>query len=135
MIHKETRTASISYDAHDGLIFIVLKAVSDVVMEDVRTMMATSLEMADSKKIAVLIDSANYTQYSKEVRDYYASTEAAATLSAMAILVSDLPTRLIGNFFIKVHRPLYPTRLFNSSGEAVKWLKKITNKEELIKEP
>ncbi len=44
-------------------------------------------------------------------------------VSAVAILVGNPLSRMMGNFFMNVGRPKAPTRLFDSEDAAVAWLK------------
>lgn len=43
--------------------------------------------------------------------------------SAMAIVVDESSPRLMGNFYIKVNKPVKPTKMFTSREEAIAWLK------------
>lgn len=42
---------------------------------------------------------------------------------AMAIVVDESSPRLISNFYIKVNKPVKPTKMFTSREEAIAWLK------------
>ncbi len=122
MIKRETKTSVITLDAELGILKVESKAVDEITLEDARYDFARAAEMVNYHKTPVLADSRNYTQFSKEVRDFYAGKEIADRIAAMAIMVSSLSTRLIGNFFIKIHKPYFPSRLFTSEAEAIEWL-------------
>lgn len=51
--------------------------------------------------------------------NYYALAEA--------VVISDLPTRIAGNFFYKIYKPKHPHKFFKTQTEAEKWLKKTTS--------
>jgi hypothetical protein len=40
----------------------------------------------------------------------------------MAVLVGDPLSRMLGNFFLRVSRPAYPTRIFTDEAAARRWL-------------
>ncbi len=85
--------------------------------------------MVNNLKLPVLADSRQVTYHSKEVREFYASREMGDHISAMAVLVESFATKLIGNFFIRVNKPHFPTKLFTDEKEAIAWLK-VTRKNE-----
>lgn len=126
---KETRTSTISYDPKEGFLRMVSKPVSEVTLADIAQIRRLAGKLVNFKRAAVLADPRHFTSFSKEIRDFYARKEASRIISAMAILVTDLPTRLIGNFFIKIHQPHYPAKIFTSETEAAKWLASYRNKE------
>lgn len=41
----------------------------------------------------------------------------------IAIVVNNMPTRIIANFFVKFNRPQTPTKVFNDYNKAIEWLK------------
>ena len=58
----------------------------------------------------------------REARKYYVSPESAEYKTAMAMLVSSPIQRMLGNIFLKLNRPPYPTRIFNQEPAALRWL-------------
>jgi hypothetical protein len=72
-----------------------------------------------------LMDIRNARSLSREARAFYDSAEVAEVFSATALLVSSPLSRAIGNFFLGFNRPAMPTRLFESEGEALAWLRTI----------
>lgn len=87
---------------------------------------AQLLEMAkitatDEEYFRVIIDLRTSPVITDEARKFAASGAAKGYISSFAILVSDLPMRLVGNFFIRFHKPNQPTRVFEDAHQAVKW--------------
>ena len=62
----------------------------------------------------------------REARSHYASDESAEFKSGMAMLVSSSMQRMVGNIFLKLNRPPYPTRLFREEATALQWLKQLS---------
>ena len=73
-------------------------------------------------KTRVLIDMAAISEISKEARDYFANERTASIQRATALLISSPASRIIGNFFMGLNKPISPTRLFTDPREAIKWL-------------
>ena len=73
-------------------------------------------------KTRVLIDMTAISEISKEARDYFANERTASIQRATALLISSPVSRVIGNFFMGLNKPISPTRLFTDPREAIKWL-------------
>jgi hypothetical protein len=107
----------------DGLSWITFETGAEITGEDA----AMLLEFAkrtyiDAEYFRVLIDLRSNPVISKEARDFAASGPIRNYISAFAILASDLPMRLVGNFFIHFHKPDQPTKIFTDKNEARAWL-------------
>ena len=70
----------------------------------------------------MLVDLRSNPVISKEARDFAANGDLQSIISAFAIIASDLPMKLVGNFFIHFHKPGQPTKIFSDKDEARKWL-------------
>ena len=73
-------------------------------------------------KTRVLIDITGVTEISKEARDYFANERTAAIQRATALVVGSPVSRVIGNFFMGLNKPISPTRLFTDPSKAIRWL-------------
>lgn len=62
--------------------------------------------------------------YTREARRIFANADT--NLYASALLANSPGLKLTANFFLKINRPIYPTRFFTSRTEALNWLDKIT---------
>lgn len=60
---------------------------------------------------------------SREARHYYAGQEAAASASAVALIVDTPVSKVLGNFYLGLSNPILPSRLFSSKDDALAWLK------------
>lgn len=124
----ETRTSFISFDEEEGFLRVVVKPDCEMGVEDARIDMKANLALTNSLKVPVMVDIRKLKYHSKEVRDFYASKEVAESIDAMAIVVESIATRMIGNFFIKINRPYFPTKMFDNQFLAEQWLKEILEK-------
>ena len=73
-------------------------------------------------KTRVLIDMTSVTEISKEARDYFANERTASIQRATALLIGSPVSRVIGNFFMGLNKPVSPTRLFTDPNKAIQWL-------------
>lgn len=125
----ETKTSVIIFDPSEGFLRVSSKPNCEIELTDAQHDFNEAAKLTNNTKVPVLADSRNYTEHTKEVRDFYASKEMAKSITAMAVLVDSLPTRIIGNFFIMTSRPHFPTKLFTKEDVAIAWLKEILKKE------
>ena len=73
-------------------------------------------------KIRVLVDMTAITEISKEARDYFANERTASIQRATALLIGSPVSRVIGNFFMGLNKPISPTRLFTDPHKAIQRL-------------
>ncbi len=64
-------------------------------------------------------------QIEAEVRSYLTAKDRSERVLADAIVITNLPHRLLADFYMKFNRPDIPTRFFKSYDEALQWLKSI----------
>ncbi len=73
-------------------------------------------------KTRVLVDMTAITEISKEARDYFANERTASIQRATALLIDSPVSRVIGNFFMGLNKPISPTRIFTDPHKAIQWL-------------
>ena len=81
----------------------------------------------NKEKTRVLVDLRDITQISKEARDYFANERTASIQRATALLVHSPVSRVIGNFFMGLNKPVSPTRMFTDLEMAVQWLHRFSD--------
>ena len=64
-----------------------------------------------------------YSTIDKSVREFISSKEGMQCSAAEAMVTTDLPQRIIGNFYMRVNKPIKPTAFFDTEEKAVEWLK------------
>jgi hypothetical protein len=80
-------------------------------------------DLGHEEKMLVYIDTCNFMSITPEARSYAATKEASEFTLANAVLVDALPKKLLFNFFLKINKPIVPTKGFSSKEEALSWLK------------
>ena len=132
MLKEETKNSIIIFKPEEGFLRVTAKPDSCIELADAMYDFEIGMKMVNGKPTPVLADTRNFSEHGDDVKSFYASKELAKHISAMAILIDSLPTRLVGNFFIKINEPHVPTKLFTHQEEAIKWINKIVveNKKE-----
>ena len=80
---------------------------------------------AAGAKRPVLVDLRGLAWADREARAMGAGKEPTSATSCMALLVGNPVTRFLGNFFLSVTRPVFPTRIFTNEDEARAWLRHV----------
>lgn len=106
---------------------ILVTAKDDIVLEssDILELKEYNLSLTEGKEYGVILDSMLYTSISTEARNIMTSKSVEKNRLATAIVVHELPQRIIGNFYIKFNKPSVPTKLFSNKKEALIWMEKI----------
>lgn len=105
-----------------GILRIVHPPGARVELDDVLWIRARHQQLAGSRKIPVLVDTRQMRAMSLAARRAAAGIEIARITSRCVLLVDGPVSALIGNFFMRVARPGYPTRLFTDVEAAEAWL-------------
>jgi len=92
-------------------------------LEDGQESTRISAEMVNYQPLPLLCDLTNVVKMSQACRNHFSGPEHAKTFSKCALIVTNPISRVIGNFFLGLNKPLKPTRLFTSKEEGEKWLK------------
>jgi hypothetical protein len=118
----ETRTSRL-WLGEDGILRGVIKPDAEETLADAEANVSAAAKIADGRKFPLFIDMTRMMSATREARSYYGGEEPAKYSLAQALLVGSAVSRIIGNFFIRLNRTSFPTRLFTSEAEALEWLK------------
>ena len=123
-LREETSTVKLSWDSENAIVRCVIFA--DLLREEQAKENIDAQERLRDRlkkeRTRVLVDMSALIEMSKEVRDYFGNERTAAVQRATALLIGSPVSRVIGNFFIGLNKPISPTRLFTDPQEAIKWL-------------
>lgn len=88
-----------------------------------RQFIAMGQELVQGEHFVSISVAENGVSWSKEARDYSANS---TNKQIAAALVSQNPVlRVIANFFLKVNKPVYPTKFFGNVLQAEEWVNKM----------
>lgn len=83
---------------------------------------AARLTVTGNRSYQMIADTRQVKSISKEAREYLSSRDGCAGVTRAAILINSSLGSTVVNFFLKINRPLVPTKIFTSEAAAVKWL-------------
>ena len=128
-LKEETSTKKIYWDSENDIVYGVLFA--DIKTQGLAKENIDAQERIrdnlNKKKTRVLIDMTAVSEITKEARDYFANERTASIQRATSLLISSPVSRIIGNFFMGLNKPISPTRLFTEPQKAIKWLQTFRN--------
>ena len=95
----------------------------DLDLDMAKAIVEKRLKFTGGEECVLLIKNQNLTSMSKDARDYLGSSEGVLGLIAIAILTETILKEFLINFFLRVSRPPFPTRMFKDESKAKAWLK------------
>ena len=123
----ETKTEIITL-RNDGIVHCIAKNGISIELEDAKENILAIAKISPKLPKPVLVDIRQSSGASKEARKYFGSDEVAVVQSAVALLVDSGLSKLLGNFFVGLNKPIFPLKLFTNEQEALNWLKSISIK-------
>jgi hypothetical protein len=107
----------------DNILYTECVPNTVMTLDDGRESTRVSAELVNYRPRPLLCDLTNVVKMTQECRRHFAGEEHAATFSRCALIVTSPISRIIGNFFLGLNKPLKPTRLFNNKEDGLKWLR------------
>ncbi len=118
-----TRTAEITLDPKGIVVFRALEGAV-ITGPDAETN-SQGIVGCGGERILVLSDIRGLRSMNREAR-VFASAFADDNYEAVALVVGNPVSKLIGNFFIGLNKPQIPTQVFSSEEPAMAWLETLT---------
>ncbi|MES2133645.1 MAG: STAS/SEC14 domain-containing protein [Bacteroidota bacterium] len=114
---------------HDDLLIeFKVKKNTTLQASDVWKSRDQSVEHMPGKKFFVLIEGDDNSNISGDARRAGASLEYTKHVTALAIYSNKSYENIIGSLFLKVNKPIVPTKFFDNRDEAITWLKSWSEK-------
>ena len=117
-----TKTAKI-WMGEDNIIRISHYQNVDITLQDMKDIVASCQKVSCGKPCPLLVDARYIKSMSHDAREHASGQEVNNIIIATATLVGSPVSRTIVNFFMKLNKPLVPTKLFTDEDEAFVWLK------------
>lgn len=105
------------------VIHIIIKTEQEVTIDMAKAISEGRERLSANKKRLVL-----YTTLSKivipspEVRKYLAGADRSKYIIANALVISSLPQKIVSNFYMRINKPVVPTKFFDTDQAAMDWL-------------
>lgn len=122
MPNPETGTRTVVFSFED-IIIGRFRDGAEVTGDDARENVALCRRMNAGGKRPVLVDLRAIKSQTAEARAYLAGPEGSAICQAVGLLIGSPVSRVLGNFYLGLNKPVVPTRLFTSEEEAQAWLR------------
>jgi hypothetical protein len=122
MSNIRSRIAELSF-SDEGILHVRLLEGMEIDLENAMENFEISKQLTKGKRYAAFTDARATLTITKEAMAFGSGKVANENLIAQAILIQSLANRILGNFMIKFHKPLAPTRLFSKEEEAMDWLR------------
>ena len=106
----------------DGIIQYSVKPLT-LKIEDAKEIVEAIGALGKQKQYPVLMSTVHDSSVNSEARFYAASKEANIYTIALAVVVQNIAQTIIGNTYIKINKPIKPTKLFTKDEDAIIWLK------------
>ena len=115
-----------------GIILLKYKSDYEIELKDVKEVEKVFLELIDEKGIFCLMDTSDrYYNITKEAQEFL-SNEASIVkdkkIKGSAVVINNLPNRLLAQFFSKFFKPKFPMKIFSTQEEGMVWLKELIKK-------
>jgi hypothetical protein len=115
-------TAGSVHLREDGIVHFVCAEAADLDAENTRELFAMYRTLGGDVPLKILSDIRGMRSSTPESRALATTEEATSLHAAAAVIVGSKLTRMMGNLFMRLNRPAYPTRLFDDADSAVAWL-------------
>ena len=113
---------------NDGIVRAVMHPGAEDNLGTAKENIAAGIKVSGGKKRPLLLDMSRIKMIDHAARDYYAHNERReGSEKAVALVVKSPLSRMFGNFFLGLNKPVVPTKLFNDQGKAVAWLKRFSD--------
>ncbi len=119
--------AELSFHDKDIIRFKLLDDI-DIEKKDAEEAIEAINTITQRKAYYLLTETGNHFTASAEAREYMANKIGSTSILANAIYLRSLPIRLIINVYVKINKPVVPTKVFNSEELALEWLKEQISK-------
>lgn len=124
--HIELEKAHL-YLIEEGYTLLRAKNNVDFELEDAMEIDVLTFDLVEGKPFVTLVDGRNVrSNMSHEARQHFATNKKITSIrKAQAIVVNNLHTKLLANFYMNFYKPENPVKVFKDFEEAEKWVRKL----------
>ena len=124
--HIELEKAHL-YLIEEGFTLLVFKDNVSFELEDAIEVDDLTYELVEGNAFVTLVDGRNIrSNISHEAREYFANDEKITSIrKGQSIVVNNLHTKLLANFYMKFHKPANPVKIFSDYDKAERWVREI----------
>lgn len=108
---------------NDGIVRDVIKKNSVFDYKKAKALIDAYHEISGGKCLPVYHDMSDILSADKDAREYVTSEPAQKVIKVLAVITKSPVSQMLGNFFLGLNKPPYPTKLFQDEEKALKWLR------------
>lgn len=108
--------------ASDGIMYVDLHEEQEIGLAQAKAIFELSLDVGEGLPFPNLIRMNKLVLPTNEAREFMASADRASRAKAEAFVLSSLPQKIIGNFYLRFNKPPVPSKLFTVEADARQWL-------------
>jgi len=113
----------------NNLMYYQLKPHTFIEMKDVKEVLEEVEKLGSEIKYLNLFEFGENCDTDSETRMWASDSKGNKQTIADAFVIRSLAQKIVINFYLKFHKPHKPTRVFNKTNEAIKWLLSIEKSE------
>ena len=106
----------------DGIARTKVKLNAEVSLEDAMENSKVVNGFYVNEKFPLLIDARGIKSISREARSFFTTNGRETSTMAFGIIIDSAVSKVVGNFFLGINKPVIPTKLFLNEKAAVEWL-------------
>lgn len=122
-MNKVRTSISDIYIDDEGILHVEMHPVADVTVEKAKENFDAIKQLLGNNRALILINTKAGFKFRSEARSYVAVNDDTINRVATAFVVNSFANKLVVNLYIKFNKPVVPTRMFLSEGNALKWLR------------
>jgi hypothetical protein len=108
----------------DRICYTAVKPDAVIELEDALENTAAIKKISGDSVYPILVNLKTIRSITKEARNHFSMRNRTPGVTAIAFLIKSPSSRIIGNFFIGLNKPVVPTKLFTDKEAAIVWLAK-----------
>lgn len=118
--YVENQYAEIWFE--NGLVYAICKPDCVLSIDATRLIVQDRKRVSNGKKSPIFLDLRNMVSADNATRTYLASAESQEYITAGAILINNYIQRMLMNLWLKIDKPVIPTKGFTDKEKALQWL-------------
>lgn len=116
-------TCYYTWMGEDGIARTKVKAGAEVGLEEAKENSVVVNSFFTGTKYPILIDARGITSMTREARNFFTANGRSTNTTAFGIIIDSYVSKVVGNFFLGINKPVVPTKLFSDEHKAIEWLK------------
>jgi len=118
---KETSNSFLDYK--ERIVFVRIKENAEITIKSMQEQYEEQTKLVGNDTYTVLVDGTKNSNVTIEAREFMSKHNPSKRIATAILTNNNLATNIIGNFYLKVHKPKNPTKLFSNETDAIEWLK------------